>query len=56
MRRIFVFTNDPYLFYVKTIVNSEIVIFPRSPLDFINILQNIVVVSYTNKNGESSVN
>jgi hypothetical protein len=29
MKRIFVFTRDPYLFYVKTIVNSQIVICPR---------------------------
>jgi hypothetical protein len=38
MKRIFVFTLDPYLFCVKIIVNSEIVICPRSPLDFIKIL------------------
>jgi hypothetical protein len=35
MRRIFVFTHDLYLFYVKIIVNSDILICPRSPLDFI---------------------
>jgi hypothetical protein len=35
MKRIFVFIHDPYLFYVKTIVNSEIVICPRSPLEYI---------------------
>jgi hypothetical protein len=56
MKRIFVFTHDPYLFYVKTIVNSEIVICPRSPLDFIKTLNNISVGSYINKSGESSVN
>jgi hypothetical protein len=56
MKRIFVFTHDPYLFYAKTIVNSEIVICPRSPLDFIKTLKNITVGSYTNKTGESSVN
>jgi hypothetical protein len=38
MKRIFVFTHDPYLFYVKTIVNSEIIICIRSPLDFIKTL------------------
>jgi hypothetical protein len=32
MRRIFEFTHDPFLFYVKTIVNSEIVICSRSNL------------------------
>jgi hypothetical protein len=31
LKRIFVFTLDPYLLYVKTIFNSEIVICPRSP-------------------------
>jgi hypothetical protein len=56
LKRIFVFTHDPYLFYVKTIVKSEIVICPRSPLDFIKTLLNITVGSYTNKSGESPVN
>jgi hypothetical protein len=56
MKRIFVFTHDPYLFYVKTIVNSEIIIYIRSPLDFIKTLKNITVGSYTNKSGESPVN
>jgi hypothetical protein len=56
MKRIFVFTYDPYLFYVKIIVNSEIVIFPRSPLDFIKTLKNITIGSYTNKTGDSPVN
>jgi hypothetical protein len=56
MKRIFVFTPNPYLFYVKTIVNSEIVICPRSLLDFIKTLNNIRVGSYTNKDGESPVN
>jgi hypothetical protein len=55
MRRIIVFINDPYLFYVTTIVNSEIVICPSSMLDFTQTLKNRVVGSYTNKNGESSV-
>jgi hypothetical protein len=49
MPRIFVFNLDLYLLYVKIIVNSEIVICPRSPLDFIKILKNIVVGSYTKK-------
>jgi hypothetical protein len=56
MKRICALKYDPYLFYVKIIVNSEIVICPRSPLDFIKTLKNIVVGSYMNKNGESSVN
>jgi hypothetical protein len=56
MKRIFVFTHDPYLFYIKTIVNSEIVICLRSPLDFIKTLKNITVGSYTKKSGESPVN
>jgi hypothetical protein len=56
MKRIFVFTHDLYWFCIKTIVNSEIVICLRSPLDFIKIFTNITVGSYTNKNGESSVN
>jgi hypothetical protein len=56
MHRIFVFTHDPYRFYVKTIVNSEIVICPRSPWDFVKTLKNIVVESYTNNEGDSSVN
>jgi hypothetical protein len=55
MRRIFVFPHDPYLFYVKTIINSEIVICPRSQLDFIKTLKNIEVGSYTNNTGDSSV-
>jgi hypothetical protein len=55
MKQIIVFTHDPYLFYVKTIVNSEIIIGIRSPLDFIKTLKNITVGSYTNKNGESPV-
>jgi hypothetical protein len=56
MKRIFEFTHDPYLLYVKTIVNSEIVICPRSQLDFIKTLKNITVRSYSTKSGESSVN
>jgi hypothetical protein len=56
MKRIFVFTHDPYLFNVKTIVNFEIVICPRSQLDFIKTLKNITVGSNTNKSGESPVN
>jgi hypothetical protein len=56
MKRIFVFTHDPYLFYVKTIVNSEIVICPWIPLDFIKTLKNITVGSFINKSGESPVN
>jgi hypothetical protein len=56
MKRIFVFTHDPYLFYVKTIVNFEIVIYPRSPFDFIKTLKNITVGFYPNKSGESPVN
>jgi hypothetical protein len=56
MKRIFVFTHDPCLFYVKTIFNSEIVICPRSPFDFIKTLKNITVGSYTNKNSDSPVN
>jgi hypothetical protein len=56
MKKIFVFTHDPYLFYVKTIVNSEIVISPRSLLDFIKTLKNITVGSYNNMNVESPVN
>jgi hypothetical protein len=56
MKRIFVFTYDSYLFYVKSIINSEIVICPRFPLDFIETLKNITVGSYTNKSGESPVN
>jgi hypothetical protein len=43
MERIFVFIHDPYLFYVKTIVNSFIIICPRSPLYFIKTLKNIIV-------------
>jgi hypothetical protein len=39
MRHIIVFTHGSYLFYGKTIVNSEIVICPRSPLDFIKTLK-----------------
>jgi hypothetical protein len=34
MKRIFVFTLDPYEFYVKTIVNNEITIQARSDKDF----------------------
>jgi hypothetical protein len=56
LKRIFVFNHNPYWFYVKTIVNFEIVICPRSPLDFIKTLKNITVGSYTNKTGESPVN
>jgi hypothetical protein len=56
IKRIFVFTHDPYLFYVKTIVNYQKVICPRSPLDFIKTLKNITVGSYTNKSGESPAN
>jgi hypothetical protein len=56
MKWIFVFTHDTYLFYFKTIVNSEIIICIRSPLDFIKTLKNITVDSYTNKSGESPVN
>jgi hypothetical protein len=56
MKWIFEFTHDPYLFYAKTIVNSEIVISIRSPLDFIKTLKNITVGSNTNKNEESSAN
>jgi hypothetical protein len=56
LKKIFVFSHDPYLFYIKTIVNSDIVISPRSSLDFIKTLKNITVGSYTNKTGESSVN
>jgi hypothetical protein len=56
MRGIFVFTHDPNLFYVKAIVNSEIIICPRSTLDFIKILKNLIVESYSNKNRDSSVN
>jgi hypothetical protein len=55
MKKIFVFTHDPYLFYVKPILNSEIVICPRSPLDSIKTLKNITVGSYTNKSGEFPV-
>jgi hypothetical protein len=38
----FIFNHDAYLFYVKTIVNSDSVINPRSPLDFfqINLISN----------------
>jgi lysyl-tRNA synthetase class II len=56
MRIIFEFTHESYQFYFKTIVNSQIVICPRSQLDFINTFKNIVVGSYTNKKGKSSVN
>jgi hypothetical protein len=56
MKRIFVFTHGPYLFYVKTIVNSEIVICPRSPLYFIKTLKNITIGSYNNKTGDFPVN
>jgi hypothetical protein len=56
MKRILVFTHGPYLLYVKTIVNFEIFICPRSPLYFIKTLKNITVGSYTNKNGDSPVN
>jgi hypothetical protein len=41
MKRIFVFTHDSYLFYVKIIVNSEIIKCISSPLDFIKTLKNI---------------
>jgi hypothetical protein len=56
MRRIFVYTHDHYLYYVKPIVNWEILICHRSLLDFIKTLKNIVVGSYFNKTGDSSVN
>jgi hypothetical protein len=55
MKRIFVFTHDPYLFYIKTIVNSEIIIWNRSSLGFFKTLKNITVGSYTSKSGTESL-
>jgi hypothetical protein len=54
MKRIYVFTHVPYFFYVKIIVNFEIVICLRSPLDFIKTLKNITVGSYSSKSGMES--
>jgi hypothetical protein len=54
----FVLTHRPYLIYVKTIVNSEIVICPILPLDFIKTLKNIIVDNSIDKyrHSELSVN
>jgi hypothetical protein len=50
MKRIFIFTRDPYMFYVKTIVNNEITIQARSDIDFLKTLKNVVVGDYDKEN------
>jgi hypothetical protein len=55
MKRIFVFTRDPYVFYVKIIVNNEITIQARSDIDFLKILKNIVVGDYDKQNKTQKV-
>jgi hypothetical protein len=50
MKRIFVFTVDTYVFYVKTIVNNEITISLKSDKDFLKTLKNIVVGDYDKEN------
>jgi hypothetical protein len=43
MKCIFIFTYNPYLFYVKTRVNNVIIIQTILDKDFLNTLNNIVV-------------
>jgi hypothetical protein len=43
MKRIFVFTYNPYLFYVKTRINNEIAIQAISDNEFLKTIKNIVV-------------
>jgi hypothetical protein len=51
-----VFTHDSYLFYVKIIVNSEIINCSISHLDFTKMWKSIVGEWYTIKKGELGVN
>jgi hypothetical protein len=55
MKRIFVFTLDPDVFYVKTIINNEITIQARSHKDFSKTLKNIVVGDYDKENKTQKV-
>jgi hypothetical protein len=41
MRKIFVFTHNPYIFYLKTMINNEIIIQAISAFEFLKILKNI---------------
>jgi hypothetical protein len=41
MRKIFVFTHNPYIFYVKTIINNEFMIQAIAGIEFLKILKNI---------------
>jgi hypothetical protein len=43
MRKIFVFTHNPYIFYVKTMINNEIIIQPIAGIEFLKILKNIKI-------------
>ena len=43
MRQIFVFTLNPYLYYIETIDKSQIIIRRNNPNDFYMNLENIVV-------------
>jgi hypothetical protein len=56
MNWIFIFTRDPYVFYLNTIVNNEITIQPRSDKDYLKILKSIVVGDYDKDNKTQRVN
>jgi hypothetical protein len=43
MRRIFVFTFNPYLFYIKTLVNNELTIQTMPDNEFLKTLKNIII-------------
>jgi hypothetical protein len=47
MQRVMLFTFEPFIFYLKSIANREIVLEPRTEKDVMRILKNIVIGSQT---------